>query len=246
MATVDTLQPPRSGGLDPLLLRILAATDALWLPVRTWPEAMTHWQLRQRFLSHGWALDAASEGANRAEQSRRLRALAGAGHLSIRYQQRTPLVRLSDATEDRLRATIGHAGSILGGWLTCERVAEVGGEWVPEWKLAGWDAARPARSGDDVTRELVLVEDLALPALIRGWLESNASARRRVAYRLTDAGRRQLSQPAPTDTTARRLFDPEAAAAYAGLLAEHRERLVAMVRPDEREIAPIPLAEQDA
>lgn len=165
---------------------ILAQTDALWIPTRhglTEPAAIVNVsQLRRLYGSLGCRWHAADTSETGRKQSQRqLESLAERGLIEVtRNKARTVYVRLSDDTEEEMRVLCGLPG-IDAGLASVAEVIRLGG-FVRETALAGHGY------GDMPPGELVLVEELALPALTRGWLRSNSDAEGRVCYWATEAG----------------------------------------------------------
>jgi DNA-binding transcriptional ArsR family regulator len=163
-----------------LLVRVLAESDAVWLPIRQseWehsrPAAI--YFAREAFRANrGVIVAAPGSDAERKAAERAITALVQAGYLKARHRARGRYLRLTDEAEDRLRQLCG----LPGLWLAYEAVRRhVGPTWTPEIALnggRGW--------GDGHGRELVFVELLLLPALIRGIVVAGSDVYGRVYYR---------------------------------------------------------------
>ena len=239
---------------EQILLAVLAATDAVFLPDRdplAHPRHAVIYERRRAFVHGGvpWASERVLPGLDdtgRKQVQRMLDALALEG-LVLTYQPKgakTLGVRLADSGDARARALVGlptlsDALGILDQLAELERhdatCAFLGRTWLPETALAG------VRWGDNANRHrFVEVEDRLLPALVRGWAESNCSVRGHCWYAITHAGRERLSQavvpttesPPSTDLARREYY--------------HRVRqellTLAAAKPEcEREIGEIPI-----
>lgn len=238
---------------DQILLAILAATDAVFIPDRdplARPRHAVIYERRKAFAQSGvpWASEKVLPGldeAARKQVQRMLDELALEGQV-LTFQPKaakTLGVHLSDTGDERARAlaglpALGDALRVLGQLAELERTdatsAYLGRTWLPETALAG------VRWGDNARRQaFVQVEEQLLPALVRGWVESNCSVQGHCWYSLTEAGRRQISRhdtPAmlpPANDQARREY-------YFRVQSELHA--LAAARPDcEREIGEIPM-----
>jgi hypothetical protein len=164
-----------------LLVRVLAATDAIWLPLRQqeWEHsrpAAIYFARKAFRTNRGVIVAAPGADAVRKAAERQTDALVQAGYLRARQRARGRYLRLTDEAEDRLRQLCG----LPGLWLSYETVRRyVGPTWTPEIALndgRGW--------GDGYSQELVFVEELMLPALIRGVVESGSTIYGHTFYRL--------------------------------------------------------------
>jgi hypothetical protein len=208
---------------------------------------------RRRAIVHGgvpWASERVLPGlddAARKQVQRSLDELALEG-LVLTYQPKgakTLGVRLSDSGDARARAlvglpTLGDAVGLLAQLADIERhdatCAFLGRTWVAETSLAG------VHWGEHANRQrFVEVEDRLLPALVRGWVESNCSVRGHCWYAITPAGRERLGQRAVVATA-------EGVASYDSARREYYHRVrqelltLAAAKPEcEREIGEIPM-----
>lgn len=230
-----------------VLVGILAATDAIWLPLRDWtaPRPANTYAARRSFAAGGvpWASAETTE-AGRKRSQRCLEELVAAGLVVGRKPKRakTLSVRLSDAADHAARRLCGLADE-EGGVAT---LREVGGRserraelltdvWVPETALndgRGW--------GDHHQEELATVEQMALPALVRGWLDSRADSEGRVYYAVTARGwklidaNREAQEPHSEDGS------PAALDLYQDRIAAALARL-GTAEPPRGDIGEIPL-----
>jgi len=116
-----------------------------------------------------------------------------------RHVERTKVtsVCLSEAGIERACALAPACGA-QAGWLTRKRVArhlndgpwgeERGRRWVPEWAMAGtppdWAGCEDEPESGERRRQLGAVEDMAIPGILRGWIEAGSDAQGRVWYTL--------------------------------------------------------------
>jgi len=167
-------------------------------------------------------------------------------------QTRVVAVRLNDAG-------IGRACGLAGapcwseGRDVCQRLADLdderatmthlGTRWTAEWALAGtpafWAGCGNDETGRANRRLLSVLEERAIPALVRGWLISGADLHGRVWYSLTAAGRAALTE-APADAPPPVEADAEFALAWREGAHAMQVRLAAAPR-SEREIGLLPL-----
>lgn len=237
-----------------ILVQILADSDALFIPNRSWsrPRPTNIYFGQKNYARSGvvWSSGAATEADRKAAQ-RELEALAKERVVRVfrPHRVKTLGVRLTDAAETQVRALCGLPG-IECGWWTCHELArysKVPGEaktlddlWISEVQLAG---AEWPREGEDTTafrREMVLTEDMALPALSRGWIVANSDRHGRVYYALTLAGWGVLDNDppdAPPDTP----VDAEAREMYLDRVQSQLERLDTADPEDPKEIGGLPL-----
>jgi hypothetical protein len=233
-----------------ILLAVLAATDAVFLPDRdplAHPRQAVIYERRRAFVHGGvpWASERVLPGlddAARKQVQRSLDELALVG-LVLTYQPKgakTLGVRLSDSGDARARALVGlptlhDALGILAQLAELERHDATCGTWLPETALAG------VRWGDHANRHrFVEVEDRLLPALVRGWAESNCSVRGHCWYATTHAGRERLSQAVVPTTES----PPSTDLARREYCHRVRQELLALAaaKPEcEREIGEIPM-----
>lgn len=195
MTTPDNPLTPQ----ETILISLLAATDAIWLPSREChgdqlnPAVTNAWELRKQFRESGvsWSSGERTE-AGRKQAQRDLEELAHTGlvKLSKPNDSRTLFVKLTDAAYDRLRRQSGLPGFEIGFLMlrlialysirpatVCQHV------YVPETKLnkgRGW--------GDGFQNELFAVHQRSLPALVAGWLDSRSDCQRHVYFSITSAG----------------------------------------------------------
>lgn len=214
-----------------ILVKLLAATDATWVPIRRFlpHRASSTWQARQRFLSAGVPhAHAGSDDAGHKTSERQLKSLASDGLVVVRGQTRALSAKLTDEGEALARSTVG-IHSLWDAWNAVGRVAELTrppqpnrprrarplltDTWISEERLTGekWGS-------DGSERAFLILESRLLPGLIRGWVESNADIHGRVYYKLTAAGRQALSRKAPADPDDD--VDAEAATLYHSRMKE--------------------------
>jgi hypothetical protein len=173
---------------DALLVRILARTDATFLPIRDHKRprpgntALARIDYRH---SRGIAWVAGGSAVDRSKSSRTLADAVAAGLVTVSGSRvRVSHVALTENAERRARALVGLP--TLADAIVCARhIAEhvSTGKWLIEPVLAGtnWGTA-------DADERFMDIEDKLLPALIRGWVESGSDCYGRAAYRLTSDG----------------------------------------------------------
>ncbi|MCC6909443.1 MAG: hypothetical protein IT430_15995 [Phycisphaerales bacterium] len=196
------------------------------------------------------------QGRDRDERDENVEALGRLerhGLLTRRVEKTKVLrVRLLDAGIERACSLAG-APCWGDGREVCERLADVdderatmmhlGTRWTAEWALAGTPANWAACGGDETGRAnrrlLSKLEETAIPALIRGWLESGSDLHGRAWYSLTDGGRAALEDPQPEVGSGIDAADDCALAWRMGANAMYT-RMAAAPR-SEREIGLLPL-----
>jgi hypothetical protein len=174
---------------DEILLAILAATDAVFVPDRDPRDFRRHtvlYERRRDYPNAGvpWASEKVLPGLDEAGRKRAQRALeelVAQGMVEARRPKgaKTHGVKLTDAGEARARALCGlplyegtqamveQLSRLVDDGSTC---AYMGKLWTPEPMLAG------VQWGDNARRKkFVEVEERLLPALSRGQVVSNCS-----------------------------------------------------------------------
>lgn len=227
--------------IEELLARLLGMTDAIWLPLRDFDRksAPNYYFARRDYTTIGvdWRSGAASEAGRKAAQ-RDLEAAADSGLVQAFRPKRGKVlgVKLTDEGEEKARVLCG-LPSLYAGLVLVKEVArrEQGKGTVHETALAGVEYGAP-----DNKKALMLVEDMALPALVRGWLDAGASIHRDVRYSTTEAGRKALEGDWPKDHDGDD-YDHQARECYFEALREMQSRLADSEPQDRREIGIIPL-----
>ena len=237
-----------------ILVQILADTDALFIPNRSWHRLRPTniYFGRKNYGRSGvvWSSGAATEADRKAAQ-RELEALAKERMVRVfrPHHVKTLGVRLTDAAETQVRGWCGLPG-IACGWWTCHELArhsKVPGEaktlddvWISEVQLAGVEWPREGEDTTAFRRELVLTEDMALPALSRGWIVANSDIHGRVYYALTLAGWEVLDNDPPEDPPDIAV-DTEARKMYLDRVQSQLARLGTADPEDPNEIGILPL-----
>jgi len=227
-----------------LLVSVLASTDALWLPCRdprsnAWVNTHLARTSYRAGLGGCWRpLQGATE-QQRKQRQRALDAMSADGLLVLARRRESRLVgaTLTPVGEAMARALCGLPGSEAAvasedelRRLGDSEFAAVEGRWISERGLARQNY------GDD-TSEFVLVENMLLPSLVAGRVESLSDSLGRCWYMLTDDGTPNVP-PEPTDVEPwcddlRSLYEQE--------LSRHLDHF-AQAKPQTRhEIGPIPL-----
>jgi hypothetical protein len=122
---------------------------------------------------------------------------------------------------------LGH--ELLRQAETCEKIREAGG-WVSESRL---------HRDADYGRGCRVVEYLALPGLVRGYLECESTTEGRAVYRVSEAGQAWLAGPAPKPVTEREV-DQAAANLYGATLDVAIEELRVARPQNARELGLFP------
>lgn len=194
---------------DRTLIVLLALQDSIFAPLRRedWhnqKRKTNTYFARQKFKKSGlfWRSNQRS-AADRVQAGRELKALESSGAIEIiRHGQRTVGVRLSDATDWRLRAQCGLPGlaatervlTTLVACVAADDYADHGTEKiVRELDLAGL----ASYSGEDANVELVWQERELSPALCRGWAWTTGDIRGAAWYGLTTPGLDWLAKVHP-------------------------------------------------
>lgn len=218
-----------------IIVGILADTDALFSPNRSWkrPRPTVIYEQRRDYPAGGvvWRSDAHDEAGRKAMQ-RELESLCADGLVKTFRPRRVKTlgVKLTAKGEALARALCGlpNLEQAIGGVLNILMHADGpdaganfdGSIWVAETALAGVDWAQCA-ADKEARHKLVYVEDMLLPALIRGWIVSNSSIQGHVWYSPTAEGLEMLEaerrKPDPPDAPPApppAPFDEEAAEYY--------------------------------
>ncbi len=212
--------------------------------------------LGRRAFRNGAGLRWRNKGRDRDEREAILSVLGQlerSGLLVRRIEQtRVVAVRLRDAGIDRACSLAG-APCWADGRAVCQRLAELndaratmthlGTRWTAEWALADtppyWGACGNDETGRANRRHLSVLEEQAIPALVRGWLQSGADLHGRAWYSITAAGRAALTE-APPDAPAAIDAGEDCALAWREGAHTMQVRLAAAPRSD-REIGLLPL-----
>ena len=196
---------------DQIVLAVLASTDAVFLPDRDPSARPRHAVISTRrwsFSNAGvpWSSEKVISGldeAGRKQVQRALDELVARDHV-VSFQpqaSKTLGVQLSDAGDRYARALAG-LPDVAESLAVVGRLAQLendpaacrflGRTWLPETLLAGvaW--------GENDRREVfVELEEKLLPALVRGWAQSNCSVHGHGWYCLRPAGHEALGRPLP-------------------------------------------------
>jgi len=242
---------------DMLLCRLAGELWAVFAPWRgPWGGggAAAVYLARRSFRS-GAGLRWRHQGRDRDERDENVEALGRLERrgLLTRRVEKTKVIatRLLDAGIERACSLAG-APCWSDGRAVCQRLAEcdderatmvrLGTRWTAEWALAGtptlWAGCGNDETGRANRRLLSVLEERAIPALIRGWLVSGADLHGRVWYSLTVAGRMALSDSQPEAPAIG--ADADCALAWREGAHAMQVRLAAAPR-SEREIGLLPL-----
>ena len=228
-------------GPESILVRILASTDSVWLPIRQWRGRLPQnvGAARRAYASNGvpWASNAHGPAGWKAAQ-RDLEALAGDGLVVAakpRSGARTLGVRLSADGMAAARRLVG-LPSVGDSWQAAHALGELSRR-PAKWATDVWIAeARLAEPADFGRLEMKL-----LPALVAGHVESGSDIRGRVSYRLTPSGWAWLAEPPEPDGPGE--YNAEADAAYMEHLRAALARLEMAEVAEPRELGALPLPE---
>lgn len=226
---------------DTLLVQLLAESDALFVPVRDWTGTRSRAtaQRRSHFVTKGveWASGAAGEDARKAAQ-RTLAALDSEGMVSVgRVRGRAMWVRLTDAGEDRARA-LASLPRLDAGVLSVHAIAA-----RSDRKAKTMDRALVSivdLAGGHDPHELRAVEDMALPALLRGWICCGSDVAGRVYFWLSVAGWGIAQRPPDVDLPDVD-GDPQAIETYDSRIQAALDWLGSAPVVNPMEIGPLPI-----
>lgn len=224
---------------DRILIRMWAETVAIWLPSREWtqPRPRNVYAARVAYDAGGvpWASDGETEADRKAAQ-RALESLVrdGLATVSRPREHRTRFMKLTAAGRARVyrMASLPDEVDTLG---VIREVARIGPGWVPEARLIG-----EVPLNGTYSQEAAIVEDMAAPALVLGWLEGGADVHRRAFYQATPEGLARLAESAPMSEE--RAMNREARQWFDERLTEASARLVVSTGANHREIGLIPLS----
>lgn len=241
---------------DQLMVALLAATDAIFIPDRDPMSIDRHrviCERRQRYPTAGvpWGSEKVEPGlddAGRKQVQRVLEDLVARG-LADKFRPRgakTLGAKLTDAGEARARALVGlpqFADSLslladIATYQTGDNVSDfMGHTWVPETLLAG------VEWGDNERRHaFVAVEDKLLPALNRGLAAANCTVRGHCWYTLLPAGEKFLKRKPGNEVPAvLPAQDDGARHDYFYRLRLEFEALATATPQNDREIGDIPM-----
>lgn len=231
-----------------ILVKVLADTDAVWIPNRAWDgRRPANVYFARRLFGKGgvpWESGGRTESDRKTAQ-RALEALAKSGAIVIRrpHLVKTLAVKLTDEAEAEARKLVGRPG-MYSAWLSMTELAEYSRRpallmthlWVSERKLIG------EHGPGEYSRVAVAVENMLFPALVRGFVSSCSDCYGRVSYVLTSIGWAWLDvgdAPAGDDLDGEP--DREAAEFYAERLRAALVRLESAEPQDRRELGGIPL-----
>ena len=237
-----------------ILVQILADTDALFLPNRSWnfTKPTNLFFGRRRYAKEGvaWASGRKTAAERKAAQ-RALEALAKEGLVRVfrANNTKTTGVKLTDEGEARARELCGLPG-LADSWWACRKLADLSkppGEaktyddvWITEEKFS--NIPHPGEGADQTAflREINWTEDEFLPALSRGWAVATSTVNRNVFYALTQTGWGVLDDDPPED---RPVVEPsrEIRRAYLDRIEEQLDRLEHARPENPNEIGMLPL-----
>ncbi len=243
---------------DTLICRLAGELWAVFAPWRgPWGGGgATAAYLARRSFCSGAGLRWRHSGRDRDERDENVEALGRLERRGLLHRrvERTKVIatRLLDAGIERACSLAG-APCWSDGWTACERLAAIEDAratmthlstgWTAEWALAGtpphWAGCGGNETGRANRRLLSVLEERAIPALVRGWLLSGADLHGRVWYSITNGGRAALTD-APADAPSGADADDDCVLAWREGAHAMQVRLAAAPR-SEREIGLLPL-----
>ncbi len=221
-----------------ILAAILALTDAVFLPCRSWTKPLPQnvYQARREYERGGcpWRPSACGD-AQRKNMERTLSSMADRGAVLVHRRSglRWPLVKLSDQADWTTRSLCslpGKEGAFLVG-NELLRQSDATTVWIPERALMG---ATPDKY------EILAVENMALGLLVRGYAISGSDILGNVFYALTDAGITYLKdckKPKPDGDKS----DSTAVGVYDNAIKDALHHLATEKILDSRELGLLPL-----
>lgn len=238
---------------DSILISLLAATDAAWLPsreshgVKINSRVTSVYEARKRFREAGvpWASGGTSD-AERKEIQRALEDLKESGDVIATKPNgsKTLFAKLSDDAYDRTRRECNLLGFDVG-FLMLKAVALCSVRpatvmqhvWIPETKFnngRGW--------GDGNQNELfIAVSQRALPALAAGWLDTQCDSQRHVYYFVTELGWQLIDADWRPSAVAAIHSNLDTELAYWNQLTAERSKLATRTPEDDGELGWLPL-----
>lgn len=194
------------------LIRLLAATDALWWPCRS-PDQRAHGvrhERRREYRRYGLPIRTAHSGdaAARKSQERWLARLEQTGVIQVgRQRGKRTHWRLSDNADWAFRSLAGQYGFWqMVACMMCLDAHERRCRVVPadkpvnrhaEYQLVGCEPRDEPSA--ETNRRCGDLAEMLLPALVRGWVTSASDMRGTTAYSLTTAGVAVVRNPEAYD-----------------------------------------------
>ena len=237
-----------------ILVQILADTDALFLPNRTWnftkPTNLFFGRRNYGKMGVAWASGQKTVAGRKAAQ-RALEALAREGLVTVfrKNNTKTTGVKLTEEGEARARELCGLL-RLADSWWICTKLAELSKPpgkaktyddvWISEEEIL--ILPRPSEGEDQVAflGGLIFTEDMFLPALSRGWAVASSTIHGNVYYALTQAGWDALNAEPPAERP-KVVPSHEAHEAYLDRVREQLDHLEHDRPENPREIGMLPL-----
>lgn len=191
---------------DAVIVRALAAVDAVRLPIRDWRGrrvAANRLEAGRLLATHGVPLRVGGDAATRKTGERVLVEAAAAGLAVVTRHGRDkyPYVRLTAAGEARARALVGLPDRAVGrlflgkvASLTDRRPRSLDRMWMDEIAANGGKGWGDAATRED-RRGLSEIELDALPAISAGWIEAHSTFPGHVRYRVLAGGWDEIDRP---------------------------------------------------
>ena len=237
--------------MQSLLINLLAETDSLFEPIRSWSnlDRITKiMDLRRDFHSRGLAVPKTSADSSTRKQIERQRnAIERSGLVRFhRTTGRRTHWKLSDQADWHYRrlccgSDFSEAVTVLLAVDSLSDNHHANGRHVPDWAVAlePGDTGQSAEARDKVAH----VGELALPALARGWLTSWSDIHGANGFRITGAGRKFLASPTAPNINWPD-YSSEANDMYLAALTASRKNREA-IKPTTGGPIPIPLSAGD-
>ena len=231
--------------MQSLMIRLLAETDSIFEPIRSWKNpanVIAIVERRDDFRHIGLPIPkTGGDGTARQRFSRWLDSVEKGGRIIFHRNcgKRTHW-RLSTGSDWRLRSvcTAWKFVDCLCAMLVLRELADAGitnGQHVGDWLIA---SDHPQENNDRIFD----LEAIFAPALCRGWVTSWSDGQGKTGYHLRDAGRAFLDtwRKPPTETD----FEPTKGALYLKSHAEERKNIQTL-KPRRIGTLPIPLPSGD-
>jgi hypothetical protein len=228
------------------LISLLAATDALWEPVRNWSDnrrVVAIMERREEFRRDGVPIAMGGGSANeRKTFERQLDQIQATEFVQVsRTRGKRTHWRLTDSTDWQLRSLCQWSGfpEMVSAMLAVQANDQ------PDYHTGDWVlAAIPDDTDEERLRQRCCeIEWAILPALVRGLATSWSDCNGAVKYEVTQAGLKFLDNPNPPQVELPE-YDTDANEAYLAELQKTRDELKT-AKPTHQNAVAIPLSAGD-